>query len=200
MDRVSCYTLSTLCWEPHVSITVASLKSWIMRLCVWPNTDALYTLIHTHTHTRMHNLVIEQKVYIYPPNHPQCDLYNQQSKKYKFTGTFSRAVYVCVCVCVCVFVPLQSIYWLMSHISELRPTLDRCDISFRENISPTFLHLSHPLPYDTCVCVHVWIPHVCSRLCCVLPVCLCVYGGICQIVAEVKRSHLEDSARADPPK
>lgn len=31
-----------------------------------------------------------------------------------------------------------------------------------------------------------------------LPVC--VYGGICQIVAEVKRSHLEDSAQADPSK
>lgn len=89
----------------------------------------------------------------------------------------------------------------MSPISELRPTLDRCDISFRENISPTFLHPSHPLPYDACVCVYMYEFPICVPVCvCVSSLPVCVYGGICQIVAEVKRSHLEDSAQADPSK
>lgn len=104
---------------------------------------------------------------------------------------FSRADVVNLSKCVCVLAHtllLQAIYWLMSPISEVKPTLDRCDISFRETSPPlpficiTFCHVmcrcvfppSHisqsflfsasiRLPLSAlCPCLPLWHGHICS--------------------------------------
>lgn len=49
----------------------------------------------------------------------------------------------------------------MSHISEVKPALDRYDISFRDTSPPLFLFISL-----VCVCVDVWLQKcVCLCMC-----------------------------------
>ncbi len=79
---------------------------------------------------------------------------------------FSRADIVNISVCVCVLahtVPQQAIYWLISHISEVRPS-----IIYSSN-SPSAI-------WSVCVCVrvHAWIhpppPSACVCVCLCTPV------------------------------